>query len=600
MATPSTSIEQLITLNQIAETLNRSADVHSALNSALARLVELMGLETGWVFLHDSTAQDRWAGQGYRLVAYHNLPPALSPDKAEAWATGCDCQGLCNKGQLQGAYNEVRCSRLAGANGDGRGLAVHASAPLRVDDRTLGILNVAGADWNCFSESTLALLTNIGSQMGAALERARLFDLLQERHILEQASLLDLSNQLLSRLDLDDLITYLVEEVRKLLRADACALLLPDRAGDWLTFRAASGWRADPVTNQRQIPNDRRTPAGQVMHSQQTSQVEDLEKVEGSSAWRPDWLHTEGFRGHTAAALVAEGRSVGVIVIDMRRPRLLDEHELRFLHLMANQAAIAIEKVRLHREEIKQQRLEEELTVAHKIQRNLLPGACPVVDGWGFAAIYQAAQQVGGDFYDYFELPGQPGRWGFVIADAVGKGIPAALLMAVSRTIIRATALSTPNPAEAVQQANKLILKDSYAQRFVSAFYAELDTRRGRLLYTNAGHNRPLWWQAASGEVHELATQGTVLGVFEESRFGQAEIELAPGDVLLLYTDGVTETMNTERQMFGEDRLRATIAANPEANAAQLLHTIIEAIQTFTGHVAQSDDLTLFVIKRCF
>jgi sigma-B regulation protein RsbU (phosphoserine phosphatase) len=468
-----------------------------------------------------------------------------------------------------------------------------------VNGRNLGILNVAGPDWESFSEPALALLTNVGSQMGAALERARLFDLLQERHIHQQASLLELSNQLLSRLELDDLLAYLTAEVRRLLQADACAILLPDEQDPGqLSFQAASGWQADPVSTGRRLPNDQRSLAGQAVHSQQLLQLKDLQEADDRLSWRPDWLRSEGFQGHAVIPLVAAGCSVGVVVIDMRRPRLLNDEEIRFLRLMANQAAIAIEKARLHREELKQQQVERELMLAHQIQRNLLPDSCPSVPGWEFAVSYQAAHQVGGDFYDYFELPGPPGRWGFVIGDATGKGIPAAIQMALSRTVIRTTALAGPaTPSEVLCRANELILKDSYAQRFVSAFYGELDPSSGRFIYSNAGHHRPLLIRA-TGEVQELVTSGTVLGVFDSAKIGQTEDELFPGDAVVLYTDGVTEMMNARREMFGEARLGKTIAAHRTAPAADLLQFIMNSVAEFAGEIAPADDLTLFIIKR--
>jgi sigma-B regulation protein RsbU (phosphoserine phosphatase) len=598
MSTESDLIQNLTTLNQIAQTLNQAVDVRSALNATLAQLVELMELETGWIFLIGPMAQERWGGEGYVLVAHHNLPPAIALDNVDLWTGGCECQDLCDKGRLSGAYNEVRCSRLESASGDRRGLTVHASTPLRSGDRTLGILNVAATDWSSFSPQALALLTNVGSQMGIALERARLFDLLRERRIHEQAALLDFSNQLLSRLDLDDLMEYLVEKARQLLEADACALLLLDQEPDYLAFYAASGWHFDPVAEGHLVPADERSGPGLVMRTQQPLLAEDI-TLSDPVSWTPAWLRAEGFRGHAVVPLIAEGRSIGALVINTRRPRLLDESEMRFLHLMANQAAIAIEKARLHQEEIKQQRLEQELAVARQIQLSFLPEACPVVPGWDVAAYYQAARLVGGDFYDFFELPGGPGRLGIVIADVADKGVPAALFMALSRTMIRTTALSGRSPAAALTRANELMLKDSQADLFVSAFYATLDVPSGGLTYANAGHNRPLWLQIARGEFQELAARGIVLGIFENIELEEREIEVTPGDFLIFYTDGVTEAMNAEDELFGEERLRAAVAAAaPEASAQQVLEAVVDAVNAFTGDTPQSDDLTLFVVQR--
>jgi sigma-B regulation protein RsbU (phosphoserine phosphatase) len=591
------SIQDLNTLNQIAQTLNQAVDVRGALNSALARLVDLMGLETGWIFLVDPASQERWWGRGYVLAAQTNLPPAMAPDEPEAWDSGCDCQGLCNKGRLTDAYNEVRCSRLAQVSGEKQGLKVHATAPLRVGDQALGILNVAGAGWDSFSPRALALLGNAGSLMGVALERARLYDLLRERRIHEQAALLELSNQLLARPDLDELMAYLAGEARRLLEADACALLLPDEESGELTFSAASGWRSDPVDRAERVPADESSGPGMVMHTGQPLLVEDIQASD-PTRWAPDWLRAEGFRGHAVVPLLVEERAVGAMVINSREPRLLDDNEVRFLRLLANQAAIAIEQARLRQEAIQRERLEQELLVAQRIQLSFLPKALPEAPGWQFAAHYAAARQVGGDFYDFFLLPGEAGRWGMLVADVADKGVPAALYMALSRTMIRTVALSGRGPAAALTRANELMLKDSQADTFVSAFYAVLDTRSGDLAYANAGHHRPIWFQAAGGGFHDLAAEGIVLGVFPDVSLEERRVTVAPGDALVFYTDGVTEAMDAEGNLFGAGRLRDVMAAHPGASAAGLLDAVVRAVETFTAGVPRSDDVTLFVVKR--
>ena len=155
MTTQSDLILDLQTLNQISQTLNQATDVHAALNTSLAQLVDLMGMETGWVFVRDDAATDRWAGRGFRLAAYTNLPPALAVTNPEAWDKGCDCQTLCREARLTGAYNEVRCSRLGGLLEQRNGLVVHATSPLRAGDRVLGILNVAAPSWSAFTPRSL-------------------------------------------------------------------------------------------------------------------------------------------------------------------------------------------------------------------------------------------------------------------------------------------------------------------------------------------------------------------------------------------------------------------------------------------------------------
>ncbi|MGD8822250.1 MAG: GAF domain-containing protein, partial [Anaerolineales bacterium] len=245
----------LTTLNKIAEALNRSPDARTALQAALSRLIELMRLETGWIFLVDETAKDQRWGEGFILAAHHNLPPALDPTRSTAWIGGCDCQTECQMGRLNQAYNEIECSRLAAAQGERRGLTLHASAPLVTGGKTIGILNVAARDRSAFDRRSLSLLESVGNQIGSALERTRLYDSLQSQRLHEQSALLDLSNQLLQRRKLDELIHFVVQTLRVTLNADACALIMASQDPDWLEFWATDGWQEDPIAAGRRIPN---------------------------------------------------------------------------------------------------------------------------------------------------------------------------------------------------------------------------------------------------------------------------------------------------------------------------------------------------------
>jgi serine phosphatase RsbU (regulator of sigma subunit) len=303
------------------------------------------------------------------------------------------------------------------------------------------------------------------------------------------------------------------------------------------------------------------------------------------------------------APLKTRERVLGVILLGrLAGEQVFTAGDEKLLMALAGQAAIALETARLHQEEIKQQRIVEELAIARQIQLSLLPESCPVVPGWEFAAAYQPARVVGGDLYDFLELPGEPRRLGLVIADVTDKGVPAALFMAFSRTIVRTEAMSSRNrnPAATLNRANRSIVRDiqSDSRLFLSAFYATLDTVSGRLVYANGGHTWPLWLRSASGEVQLLAARGIVLGVFSDIELEEREIEVAPGDVLVFYTDGVTEARGSDGQMFDEERLRAAVASSPEASAQQVLQAIVEAVEAFVGDIPQSDDLTLFVIKR--
>jgi sigma-B regulation protein RsbU (phosphoserine phosphatase) len=221
------------------------------------------------------------------------------------------------------------------------------------------------------------------------------------------------------------------------------------------------------------------------------------------------------------------------------------------------------------------------------------------VEGWDFAASYAPARQVGGDFYDLYPLADQPQRLGLVIGDVTGKGVAAALMMASSRTIIRTASMSGRDPRAVLERANRLIAADNRAQLYLSAFYATLDTLTGELRYACGGHDRPLWLRAATGDIEVLDARSLILGAFDEIVLEERNIWLAPGDVVLLFTDGLTEAMKADGEAFGDERLRRALASQHSQTAEALVAALQAEVRAFVGDTPQSDDLTLLVVRRC-
>jgi sigma-B regulation protein RsbU (phosphoserine phosphatase) len=577
-------------LNKLAQKLNRAVNVQAVLDDALATVVEMMGLETGWIFLREPENHDKWAGVGYALVAHQNLPPALDLDNPHAWHKGCDCQGFCNKGKLTEAYNEVECSRIEGVSNsrDTAGLTVHASVPMYAGDKVLGILNVAATDWSDFSQEALNLLTLAGTRMGEALERAWLYDRLRERRVSEQALLLELSNQLLEKPSLDDMVCCLVENIRTIMDVDAGALLLPDERRENFEYRMADGWQEDPVVAAVSLPFNAIGQLQEAISKKCAVHASDLDGL-------PEWLEREQFASHIYVPLIASNECIGVLTMNTRQPRDWTEDDLRLAQLLANQAAIAIEKSRLHEEELARQRLERELELGREMQLRLLPKDTPAIEGWDIAAFYQGARLVSGDFYDFFWLSDT--KLGMVIADVADKGVPAALIMSLSRTMLRTAAFQHHHdPVAAMHEANRLMFRDNDSDFFITCWYAVLDIESGELAFSDAGHNPPF---IASGQhVSPLEARGTVLGIFEEIPLVGGFCLIESGAFIVFYTDGVTEAMSVNNEEFGEERLRRVMQSCSEGTARDILQAIVKAVRDFTGDAPQSDDLTLFVVKR--
>jgi sigma-B regulation protein RsbU (phosphoserine phosphatase) len=267
---------------------------------------------------------------------------------------------------------------------------------------------------------------------------------------------------------------------------------------------------------------------------------------------------------------------------------------------LAGQAGVALERARLHEQETIRLRLEEELAVAHRIQLTLLPSHPPVVDGWTFAATYQAARQVGGDFYDFLDLSVDERRLGLVIADVTGKGVPAALMMAYSRAVVRAQSMTGSSPLDVLGNSNRLMMLERQTRPFLSAFYGDLNLDSGRLVYANAGHDAPLWISAGGREWRELDGHGAIMGAFNDLGLESRELVLQKGDTIVCYTDGVTEARNGSGQLFGDDRfaMAATEAIAARADAQGVVESIVAAVGAFTAGAAQADDLTIVVVQR--
>ena len=249
-----------------------------------------------------------------------------------------------------------------------------------------------------------------------------------------------------------------------------------------------------------------------------------------------------------------------------------------------------VEEGRLRRKRAEQE--ERELAEARRIQRKLLPAVMPAVEGWEVSASWQPANGVGGDCYD--AIPFGRGRLGLSIADVVGKGIPAALLMSNLQAAVRAFATEAAQPSELCQQVNRILCGRIAEDRFISFFYCIADSERGTLWFANAGHYAPVLVRAG-GEVERLTAGGAVLGVFPDGSYGQDRVSMERGDRLVLFTDGITEARDESDEEFGEDRLAALATEHRACSAPALQARLTEAVSSFASGRFH-DDATLIVL----
>jgi PAS domain S-box-containing protein len=259
----------------------------------------------------------------------------------------------------------------------------------------------------------------------------------------------------------------------------------------------------------------------------------------------------------------------------------------------------SIESIRdvtdMRRTEETLERSKSELRIASDIQRSFLPEHIPPVAGFDLAAISVPAMEVGGDFYDF--IPARDGGLGMVIADVSGKSVPAALFMALSRTIVRANATHHQSGTEVLQDANNMISTDSRSGMFVTLFYGVLDEKTRNLVYANAGHPPPLLFRGSTGDFVELEVTGIALGALCGMEYEERRMSLSTGDVLVLYTDGVTEAINHDVVQYGTKRLRSVVRKSHSLSAQEIMESILEDISRFSGDQAQFDDITMIIVK---
>ncbi|MGB4783901.1 MAG: SpoIIE family protein phosphatase, partial [Candidatus Acidiferrum sp.] len=302
---------------------------------------------------------------------------------------------------------------------------------------------------------------------------------------------------------------------------------------------------------------------------------------------------TEGLLFHATVPLMVQKRPVGLINIATEQWEFLSPADLQFLSAAGSQVAVALERARLHDlAETQRTRQEKELEMARVVQKSLLPTQLPSILGFTLAADWRPAREVAGDFYDFFSLP--DGRWGMVLADVSGKGAPAALYMAMARSLIRSEAGRYGNPSAVLTEVNRRLLAESCNEMFVTVFYAIVDPVLRSLTYANAGHDPP-FLRHASGGVERLAYGGLIMGPFEALALSDETLNLESGDTLVAYTDGLTDSVNHQDEAWGHTRLADAINSAPAA-AQDILTHILKDLAAFAGPVPQPDDITLLIL----
>ncbi len=386
---------------------------------------------------------------------------------------------------------------------------------------------------------------------------------------------------LLGRIDLEPLLINVLELLSDFLDVPIGAVVLqegdeePSLAVDWgLPMTVLEGIRTSSGTDLLRFAREH----------QEAHIFTDAELSVRAGARSPDRL--------LVMPLVSSTGYIGTIVLASGAPGTrLSEDLLHIVEPAVKLAATAIENARLFAIKLQHEKEQQQLALARRIQAGLLPSTPPEVDGVQLAATSVSANMIGGDYFDYFTLP--DGSLGLAVADVAGKGIPAGLIMTAARAMFRTAALQHASPAAILDCVNRNLAEEEFSNRFVTAVFARLDLRSGACTVACAGHE-PAMVRRADGAIERVGGPALPLGVMNDARYKDHQVHVAPGDVLVLFTDGVTEAMNGDRQQFGVERLE-TLLADGLQEAEAVRDQILADISDHVGSSPRHDDTTLIV-----
>lgn len=460
------------------------------------------------------------------------------------------------------------------------------AVPLLRRGEPFGVIECLGKRGGDFTDADFDRLEVAAEGVSFALDYALLYQEI-ERRALEKEVLLDITRSLAAPFDLEEVIEAIMQSLRQVVDYDAAAVYLVDRATRSLEIVSESGYpEGSEEAFGLQIGQG---IVGWVAKTGEPVIVPDVRSDPRYVTARPET------RSELAAPMVVEGQLVGVFNLESDLHDAYHEGHLELLSAFASQAAVALQRARIGRDLVERRRLERELAIARDIQRSFLPSAAPDVPGFDLAGTSISHDQVGGDYYDF--IPVSETRLGLAIADVSGKGIPAALIMAGFRMSLLAEIRNEFAIRAVMRKASLLLHESTERDKFVTAFYGVLDWKNGVLIFSNAGHNPPMLVHR-DGRGERLVEGGVALGVLPDARYEERPIVVQNGDVLVLYTDGVSEAENEKGEHFGEQRLEDLVRRHAHAPAAEILRIIVDAVTEWAGERGANDDVTLIVVRK--
>lgn len=461
------------------------------------------------------------------------------------------------------------------------GLGAVLAVPLVTKRQTIGIITIFSEIGRSFHQKETYLLGNFASHAALCIENALLYN--QNKQKLQELGILfDVGKRINQHLNPQDVLKTMADQFVWVTKSDGCSIMILDRDENAFTLQITRG-----ISRNAELQKKVKTGYGIIGKAAKTKRPWVLtDEKDGQEFAFPKSLRDEGIKTILSAPLATKAKILGILNLYSKHKREYSPSEMHLIETLAAQGSVALQNAQV---------FEEHYHVAQLIQKNLLPELVPVMENVEIGVQYLPSQEISGDYYDFLELGGN--KIGVTIADVAGKGTNAAIFTGQAKYAWKAYALLESDPQKVLTLLNRVMVQNTPTEKFISLFYGVLDVKRKEFIYSNAGHFPPLLYRAASKQCRRLNIPGLLLGVEEKAEFTKRSINLHPNDILLFFTDGVTEARNEARQIFGMRRLEKLLIENADHSAQVIANRILTALRKYTRRRAPEDDITVLVLK---
>lgn len=573
------SLEKLRLLAEAAHLLNSTIEYEELMKNVLRLVTRAVEAEAATVFRYDPAADDLRVrfysgddeprqltipiGQGFVGWVAENKEPVITNQPADDSRYSREIE------EIQGV--EIRSILCY---------------PLTLRGKFFGVVEAINKKDGRFDQSDLDTLNVLSDQIALAITNALLYRT-SRRQALQRKTLFEVSKQLMSPLSLDGLLHNILLALQKVVDYEAGGIYLIDDASGEVESITSLGY-------EKVLEADLRLKIGEgivgtVARTGVPEIIPDIFKDSRYIDARP------ATRSEIVVPVISDTKMIGVLNLESDQVDAFADEDLEILTTFASQAAISIERARMHRYILEQKKIEEQLSIARTIQKTFLPEDVPQIPNYDLWGTNISSGEVGGDYYDFIRIVDN--QLGVTIADVSGKGIPAALIMASFRASLIAEIRNNYAIRSICQKVNNLLCESLEPENFVTAIYGVLDTKNSIFTFSNCGHNPGLLLRQ-DGTVEELIEGGIILGIRPNSMYEERPIYIRSGDILCLYTDGVTEAENSSGEQFETGRIIEILANNRSLTAAEIGAKTVEAVGAFADAGHAMDDLTLIIVKR--